>query len=73
MTLTPQHIQLLTELEKGQRTPQPPLPIGYDELYQAGYIRIESLTRDHLSVLIVEITPAGRRALHAAEIPPPPP
>lgn len=66
MTLTPQHIELLKQLAEKERYQSPPLPVGGEELERAGYIAITTPTRGDLSLLIVQITEASRRALAAA-------
>jgi hypothetical protein len=66
MTLTPQHIKLLKELAEKERYQSPPLLAGGEELERAGYIAITSPTRGEVSMLIIQITEAGRRALTAA-------
>jgi hypothetical protein len=66
MTLTQQQIDLLERLAakpNGEIALGPPHPSGWKELEQAGYVTVTSPTRGDLSVLIFQITEAGRRAL----------
>ena len=64
MSLTELHIQLLRQLAEKLRVQAPPLPDGCDELERAGYVKVVSPPiRSDLTVLVVEITDAGRRAL----------
>ena len=64
MRLTESHIQLLRKLAEQLRVQAPPLPEGCEELERAGYVKVvEPPTGTDLTVLVVEITDAGRRAL----------
>ncbi len=68
MILTESQILLLTQLAENLRVQAPPLPEGCDELVNAGYVKVVSPpTRSDLTVLVVEITDAGRRALRAKD------
>ena len=68
MSLTESQILLLTQLAEKLRVQAPPLPGGCDELVNAGYVKVGSPpTRSDLTVLVVEITDAGRRALKAED------
>ena len=69
MSLSRSHIQLLRELAEKLRVQAPPLPEGCDELEQAGLIKVVAPpTRSDLTVLVIEITIAGRRALEAEDL-----
>jgi DNA-binding PadR family transcriptional regulator len=69
MTLTPQQRDLLSKLAErpgGEIAYGLPYPEGQEELERAGFITAKPPTRGDLSVLIFQITEAGRRALAAA-------
>ena len=64
MRLTEAQIRLLKKLAKQLRVRAPPLPEGCEELERAGYVKVAAPpTGTDLTVLVVEITDAGRRAL----------
>ena len=64
MRLMKSQIQLLRQLAEKLRVLAPPLPEGWEELERAGYIKeVAPPTGTDLTLLVVELTPAGRRTL----------
>jgi DNA-binding MarR family transcriptional regulator len=64
MRLLESHIQLLRTLAQKLRVQAPPLADGCEELERAGYVKVVApQTGTDLTILVVEITDAGRRAL----------
>jgi hypothetical protein len=68
MSLTDPQVQLLRRLAETLLVQAPPLPEGSEELEAAGYVKVAApQTGTDLTVLVIAITDAGRRALEEVE------